>query len=149
MLRIYCVLIFYNTVTYTLKNINTASMQINDRIFNHYIPNLCQEIIRYLFSNHTAWVFVVVVAGSYFQVQKTKLKLTEARADKSSAVYVSRALYQLVYAAWLVAQCLRDLEGPGQLRLLVFPWGCPPSQLLPAFRKFNHRGPRLLSIVWC
>jgi hypothetical protein len=23
--------------------------------------------------------------------------------------------------------------GPGQLRLLVFPWGCPPLQLLPAF----------------
>jgi hypothetical protein len=29
---------------------------------------------------------------------------------QSSAVYVSGALDQLVYAAWLVTQCLRDLS---------------------------------------
>jgi hypothetical protein len=33
---------------------------------------------------------------------------------------VSGASYRLVYAAWLVAQCLRDLRVPGQLRLLIF-----------------------------
>jgi hypothetical protein len=38
-----------------------------------------------------------------------------------------------VYAAWMVAQCIRALRGPGQLRLLVFPWGHHPPQLLPAF----------------
>lgn len=57
------------------------------------------------------------------------------------------ASYQLVYAAWLVAQCLRDLGSPNQLRLLVFPWGHPPPQLLPTFPQFNHRG-QLLSISW-
>jgi hypothetical protein len=30
-----------------------------------------------------------------------------------SAVYVLGASYQLVYAAWMVAQCLRALRGPG------------------------------------
>ena len=30
-----------------------------------------------------------------------------------SAIYALRAPYQLVYAAWLVAQCLRDLRDPG------------------------------------
>ena len=32
---------------------------------------------------------------------------------KPSAVYVLGPLYQLMYAAWLVAQCLRDLRGSG------------------------------------
>ena len=32
---------------------------------------------------------------------------------QSSAVYVSEASYQLVCVTWLVAQCLRDLRGPG------------------------------------
>ena len=31
---------------------------------------------------------------------------------QSSDVYVSGASYQVVYAAWLVAQCLRDVRGP-------------------------------------
>jgi hypothetical protein len=52
---------------------------------------------------------------------------------QSSAVYVSEVSYQLVYAAWLVAQCLRALGGPGQLKLLVFLWGHSSPQLLPAF----------------
>jgi hypothetical protein len=49
---------------------------------------------------------------------------------KSSAVYVSGASHQLVYAAWLVAQSLRDVRGPGLLRLLVLLWGHPDPQLL-------------------
>jgi hypothetical protein len=32
---------------------------------------------------------------------------------QSSAVYVLGPLYQLVYAAWLVSQCLGDLTGQG------------------------------------
>jgi hypothetical protein len=35
------------------------------------------------------------------------------QTQQSSAVHVLGASYQLVYAAWLVAQCLRDLRGPG------------------------------------
>jgi hypothetical protein len=34
------------------------------------------------------------------------------------------------------------------LRLLVYLWGCPPPQLLPASFQFNHRVPWLLSIGW-
>ena len=34
-------------------------------------------------------------------------------AQESSAVFVLGASYQLVYAAWLVIQCLRNLGGPG------------------------------------
>jgi hypothetical protein len=44
------------------------------------------------------------------------LSLSRVRRDQtrqSSAVYVLGASYQLVYAAWLVAQCLRDLRAPG------------------------------------
>jgi hypothetical protein len=51
------------------------------------------------------------------------------------------ASYQLVYTAWLVAQCLRYLKGPGLVRLLVFPWDHPPPQLLSAFPQFNHMDP--------
>lgn len=54
------------------------------------------------------------------------------QTSQSSAVYVLGALYQLMYAAWLVAQNLRDLRGFGYLRLLFYLWGCPPPQLLPA-----------------
>lgn len=35
------------------------------------------------------------------------------QAQSSSPVYVVGALYQLIYAAWLVAQCLRIPRGPG------------------------------------
>jgi hypothetical protein len=52
---------------------------------------------------------------------------------QSSALYVLGTSYQLVYAAWLVAQCLRDLRGPELLKLLVFLWGHLPLQLLLAF----------------
>ena len=38
----------------------------------------------------------------------------------SSAAYVLGASNHLVFAAWLVAQCLRDPGSPGQLRLLFF-----------------------------
>ena len=38
-----------------------------------------------------------------------------------------------LYAAFLVAQCLERSQGPGQLRLLVFPWGYPSPQIFPAF----------------
>jgi hypothetical protein len=41
---------------------------------------------------------------------------------QSSAVYMSVASDQLVYDAWLVAQCLRDLKQADLLRLLVFLW---------------------------
>jgi hypothetical protein len=42
---------------------------------------------------------------------------------------VSGASYQLPYAAWLVASCLKDLRDPGQLKLLVFPCGPLPRGL--------------------
>jgi hypothetical protein len=58
---------------------------------------------------------------------------------------VSRSSHQVVYATWFVSQCLRDLRVPGKL---VFPWSCPPSQLLSDFSQFNHRVPQLLSIGW-
>jgi hypothetical protein len=51
---------------------------------------------------------------------------------QSSAVYVLGASYQLMYA-WLVVQCMRDLKGPGKLRLLVLLQGHWTPQLLPAF----------------
>jgi hypothetical protein len=35
------------------------------------------------------------------------------KTQQSSAVYVLGASYQLVYAAWLVVQCLRELRVPG------------------------------------
>jgi hypothetical protein len=38
-----------------------------------------------------------------------------------------------VYAACLVVQCLRDLRGPYQLRLLVLLKGHPSPQLLSVF----------------
>jgi len=41
------------------------------------------------------------------------------RVKQSSAVYMSGALDQLVYVAWLVAQCVRDLSGPCYLRLAM------------------------------
>jgi hypothetical protein len=52
---------------------------------------------------------------------------------QASGVYVSEASDKLVYAVWLVAQCLRDLRGPGLLRLLVFLWDFPSHHLLPAW----------------
>jgi hypothetical protein len=64
-----------------------------------------------------------------------------------SAIYVLEASYQLLYAAWLVDQCLRDLRGPDQL-ILVFPRSCSPPQFLPAFPQLNHRGSWLSSIGW-
>ena len=70
------------------------------------------------------------------------------QARQSSAVYVLGVSDQLVYAAWLVTQSLRDLGNPGLLRLLVFSWGCPPPQPLPDFPQFNHRGPRRQTIGW-
>lgn len=66
---------------------------------------------------------------------------------QSSVVYVLGASYQLVDAAWLVAQNLRDLKGPSLLRLLVFLWGCP-LQLLPAFPSFNQPQGSLASVHW-
>ena len=41
--------------------------------------------------------------------------------------------YQLVHAAWLVVQCLRDLRGPDWLRLLALLQVCPSAQFLSAF----------------
>jgi hypothetical protein len=35
------------------------------------------------------------------------------KTQLSSTVYVLSSSYQLVYAAWLVVQCLRDIEVPG------------------------------------
>ena len=49
--------------------------------------------------------------------------------------------YQLVYISWMMAQCLRDLRSPHQLRLLILPRGHPSPQVLPAFPQLNHRGP--------
>ena len=66
---------------------------------------------------------------------------------QSSVVYVLGASYQLMHAAWLVAQNLRDLKGPSLLRLLVFLWGCP-LQLLPAFPSFNQPQGSLASVHW-
>jgi hypothetical protein len=57
--------------------------------------------------------------------------LTEARPSNLLWYMCQGPSEQLVYAAWLVAQCLRDLGGPGWLRLLVFLWGHPSPQLLP------------------
>ena len=36
-----------------------------------------------------------------------------SQGGQTSALYVPGPLYQLVYAAWLMAQCLKDLGGPG------------------------------------
>jgi hypothetical protein len=38
-----------------------------------------------------------------------------------------------------VDPCLRVLRGQSYLRLLVFLWGFPPPQLIPAFPEFNYR----------
>lgn len=46
------------------------------------------------------------------------------RARQSSSVYMLGTLDQQVYAAWLLAQSLRDFQGQGFLRLLVFLLGC-------------------------
>ena len=60
---------------------------------------------------------------------------------QSTVVYVLEALYQLVYAAWLVAQYLSILRGPGQLRLLVFLL----VALLSFFRIFPNSTTRVTS----
>lgn len=75
--------------------------------------------------------------------------LTEARlVTRLLYMCVLGTSYQLMYAAWLVAQCLRDFVSLGCLRLLVFLWGHYPLQLLPAFPYFNNNGHQLLSIGW-
>ena len=50
-----------------------------------------------------------------------------------STVCVLEAIYQQVYADSLVAQCLRDLKGPGLLRLLVLLQDYLSPQLLSPF----------------
>ena len=50
----------------------------------------------------------------------------------SPLIYVLETQKQLMYATWLLTQCLSNLRGADQLRLLVFLWGHPPP-LLPAF----------------
>jgi hypothetical protein len=56
---------------------------------------------------------------------------------------VSGALDQLVYDDWLVvAQCLRDLRGLGELRLLVFEMlNCGEKELIVSTsnRKIGHQ----------
>jgi hypothetical protein len=52
---------------------------------------------------------------------------------KPSTVCALGASYQLVYAAYLVAQCLRGLRGPDLLRLLVLLEDHLSPQLLSAF----------------
>jgi hypothetical protein len=61
-------------------------------------------------------------------------------------VYVSADLDQLVYAGWLLPQCLRDLWDPGWLKLLFFLWGCPPPQLLQPFPNSTMGSPT--SVHW-
>lgn len=53
-----------------------------------------------------------------------------------------------MYAAWLVAQCLRDLGGSRLVETAALPMRSLPPQLLPGFPQFNHRGPWLPSIGW-
>jgi len=48
-------------------------------------------------------------------------------------MYVLGASYQLVYAAQLVTECLRDLTDLSSLGLLVHLQGHPPPELPPAF----------------
>ena len=64
-------------------------------------------------------------------------------------MYVSETLGHLVYAVWLVDQCLRVLRSPGLWKLLVFLWGYPPPQLLPVFPLFNHVVPAYRPLVEC
>jgi hypothetical protein len=52
---------------------------------------------------------------------------------KSSTVCALGASYQLVYAVWLVVQCLRELGGPDYPRLLVLLQDCFSPQLFSAF----------------
>ena len=64
-------------------------------------------------------------------------------------MYVLGVSHQIVYAAWLVAEWLRDFKGPGQLRLLVFLWGHSPPQLLPAFFNSAKVIPDFILLVEC
>jgi hypothetical protein len=52
------------------------------------------------------------------------------QTQQTSVVYVLGSSYKLVYAVWLVVQCLKDLGGPDQLRLLVLLQNPPSPQLL-------------------
>jgi hypothetical protein len=54
-----------------------------------------------------------------------------------SAIYVFRALYQLVYAAWLVAQCLRDLRESGLVETAGLPKWLPSSTVSSLINGFS------------
>ena len=99
-------------------------------------------------------------ASSVLRVRCTFSAWVQTR--QSSAVYVLRVSYQLVYAAWLVVQCLRDPRDPSLLRILVLLQCCPsllrilvllqccPSpQLLPAFPNSTTEVSSFCQLVGC
>ena len=56
---------------------------------------------------------------------------------QTSAVYASGASYQLVYAAWLVAQCLRDLRESGLVETAGLPKWLPSSTVSSLINGFS------------
>jgi hypothetical protein len=70
------------------------------------------------------------------------------QTQKSSTVYVLGVSYQLVYAVCLVVQCLRDLQGPDYLRLLVLLQDHPSPQLLSAFPNSTTAVSCFCRLVW-
>jgi hypothetical protein len=67
---------------------------------------------------------------------------------QSSAVCVLGSAYQLVYAAWLVTQCLRDLgEGSRLIETAGPPTGSPSSSASSSFPLIQPQGPAA-SVHW-
>ena len=72
-----------------------------------------------------------------------------SQTQQSSAVYVLVVSYQLVYAACLVFQCLRDLGGLDYLRQPVFLQGRHPPQLFAAFTNLTTGVSCFCPLVGC
>ena len=51
--------------------------------------------------------------GPHVSQRLDTLSPTEVKPGNPLIYMIQGALDQLIYAAWLVAQCLRDLRGPG------------------------------------
>jgi hypothetical protein len=80
---------------------------------------------------------------------RARCTISERTQPGSPPLFVCRGpSHQLVHDIHLVVQLLKDLEGPDQLRLLVFLQNRPSPQLLSVFPQFNNTGHLPLSIGW-
>lgn len=131
-------------------------------IFFFYIPVivsllLCPPIVPHFITpqhlHNDVPIFSLFWKPSHFQGPQVSQVLDDYSLIKTwpgnPLLWIFSGAYeQLVYADWLVAQCLRYLRGQDLLKLLVLLWGCPHFRFPQPFHNSTTGVPDFCPLVW-